>query len=156
MDLFYIILDSADNKKLHDTGRKIVDYAAKNIYSIENPELEIINNKPKFKYSNICFSISHSKNIAAVCFDLNPVGLDIELMRNCDYKNIADRMKFRLNENTKEEFFKNWTLYEAKYKLQQPCKSLFTQVFEEKYMMAVAASVNINIQDNLKISKLFF
>ena len=76
MNIFYLYIDEfyttgKISKYHHEAGRYILEYVAKNFYKIENSELEIVNDKPKFKHSNIKFSISHSNNIAAVCFDEN-------------------------------------------------------------------------------------
>ncbi len=157
MDLFYLNIDdfnfNADSKHSleHIAGRYVLDYAAKNFYNIKNTKLEIINNKPKFKYSDINFSISHSKNIAAVCFDDNPVGFDIEQIKPRDYNAIALRMKFNLEKNTLEEFYKQWTIFEAKYKLQAEAKSIYSIPFLDNYVISIASCENIDIKDNLSI-----
>lgn len=160
MDLFYLNIDNfdliADTKHTleHKAGRYVLNYAAKNFYNIKNTELEIINNKPKFKYSNINFSISHSKNIAAVCFDESPIGFDIEKIKQRDYNSIAKRMNFTLAEDTIEEFYKQWTLFEAEYKLQSEVKSNFSRIFLNDYMMSITSSKNINIKNILFIKEI--
>ncbi|MCD7878342.1 MAG: hypothetical protein LUG16_00230 [Candidatus Gastranaerophilales bacterium] len=144
MEIF--IAKKQSDKTLHQTGRYIIEYAAKEVYKIPDNELIIINKKPEFKYSNIHFSISHSKDIAGVCFDLNPVGFDIEKVLNIDFERIAARMKFQLQENSLNEFYKHWTLYEAEYKLQKKSLSAYTTeiyIDEEKYIMSVASTNKI-------------
>ena len=123
MDLYYISIENLNkNKKLahslqHDLGCKIVEYAAKNIYDIKNPEIEVVNSKPQFKYSKKQFSISHSNNIVIAGFDDSPIGVDIEYIKSRDFISIAERMSFNMEEDSLDEFYKLWTQYEAKYKL---------------------------------------
>ena len=73
-------ITSKEKEKQHLTGRYLLEKIAKEVYQIENTEIEIINKKPKFKNSDINFSISHSKNIVLIAFDKNPVGADVEEM----------------------------------------------------------------------------
>ena len=148
MDLIYAICENSKESR-HNTGRLIIEYAAKNLYNISDSEIEIINKKPKFKHSDIEFSISHSDCIAAVCFDSSAVGLDIEKIKQRDYIAIADRMNFRLRENTIEEFYKEWTLYEASYKLQDKVRSHISQIFCDNYMMSVVSNKNQQIDLNI-------
>lgn len=156
MDIFYLFLDKSNFKnekkyfREHFAGRFIVEYAAKNYFQIKNSEIEIINNKPQFKYSDIKFSISHSNNVAAVCFDKNPVGFDIEFIKQRNYISIAERMKFNLNENSLEEFYKCWTKYEAEYKLQIEAKSFYSGIFIPHYAFSVASSEISDINIKLK------
>ncbi len=163
MDLFYLYIKNFDFKSvsephsadgspfeskcssLHEAGRYILEYAAKNFYDIKNTELEIINKKPEFKYSGIKFNISHSKDIAAVCFDKNPVGFDIEKILPLDYKAIAKRMNFKLKEESLEEFYKFWTMYEAKLKLQNNVNHCISQKLNKEYIFSVVSIEYFNI-----------
>lgn len=153
MDLFYTYINDFDGKdekqKQHNAGRYIIEYAAKHVYNIENSEIEIINKKPKFKYSNISFSISHSKDIAAVCFSNDAVGLDVEQIIHRNFEKISKRMNFPLKEHTIEEFYRNWTLYEAGIKLQDKVQSSKTIVFLDNYILSVVSSqkeeLNLNV-----------
>mgnify|MGYP002627568893 CR=1 FL=1 len=152
MDIFYLNIDKTEvetkREREYRAGRYLVEYAAKNFYSIGNSEIEVINNKPKFKYSNIHFSISHSYNIASVCFDKYPVGFDIELIKNRNWKPIAKRMNFNIKENSIEEFYKCWTKYEAEFKLQKKPENIISLIpkdnaFNGKYAISIA-SCNIH------------
>ena len=145
MNIFYLFLDKFSYKgkkheKEHEAGLYIVRYAASNVFKINNIEFEIIKNKPHLKNSNIHFSISHSNNIAAVCFDRNPVGFDIEFIKQRDYLSIAERMNFNLKTGVINEFYEKWTQYEAEYKLQKKAKYFFSQIFEDKYVMSIASN----------------
>lgn len=154
MDLFYLFTKNFDCEtspgytKQHKAGRFIIEYASSKYYNIENPELVIINKKPKFKYSDIQFSISHCRDIVCVCFDKNPAGFDIEEIRPRNYTAIAERMNFKLKENSLEEFYKNWTMYEAEIKLQMPVKSRYCTNFLDKYIISAVSSKADNIKLN--------
>lgn len=153
MDLFYTTCEKFDGntlkEKQHNAGRHIIKVAAVNFYKIKNPELELINKKPKFKYSDIEFSISHCQNYAVVVFDKTSVGVDIEEIASRDYSAIAKRMKFELKENTLESFYEAWTFYEAKYKLQKEVKNSLTIDFADKYKLTVASSSDKEIHLNI-------
>lgn len=76
------------------------------------------NNKP---WADNCFvSISHSKDMVAVCKSDKPVGIDIEFMStDRDYKKIANRfykgqeLEYLGNSPTAEAFYEIWTKKEA-------------------------------------------
>ena len=147
MKIYYVKLDNneveklsrAELKKLQSlTGRKIVDYVGKNYYSVNDREIIVENNKPKFKNSEIQFSISHSDKIVAVAFDGYPVGLDIEFMKERNFKQLGEH--YNINTSDKIEFYKKWTQLEAEIKLQTKPEQSFTDVFEEKYMLTVVSS----------------
>ena len=156
MDLFYTNINqfTGENryKRGHIAGRRIIEYCAQNIYDIKNPEIEIVNSKPKFKYSDIQFSISHSGEYAAVCFDKKPVGFDLEHIIERDYREIAKRMKFNLEEDSLKGFYKCWTEFEAAYKLQSEVKYRFCDKLNENYIFTIT-SENIFALD--KIQELF-
>lgn len=154
MDLFYCYVNESETKSKyalqHNAGIKLTEYAAKNFYNIDNTEIEIINNKPKFKYSKKQFNISHSKNIVVVCFDNNPVGIDIEYIKQRDIDELSKRMGFKLKEKTLEEFYTLWTQYEAKYKLGCDGNYVISQQFLNEYVLSVASTTvftDINIKE---------
>lgn len=158
MDLYYIIIENFNTKpkskyiKQHKAARYLLEYIAKNIYNIENTEIEIINKKPKFKFSNIEFSISHCENIVCICFDNNSVGFDIEKIIQRDYKKIAQRMKLKLEEDSLNEFYRCWTIYEAGIKLQKEVKSKYSSIFLDKYIISAVSNETADI--NLKITQI--
>ena len=155
MDLFYYIFPNIKGLTLkeneHNAGMFIVENAGKNFYKIKNTEIEVINGKPKYKYSNLEFSISHKGNIAIVLFDNNPVGVDIEKLQTRDFEAIAKRMNFKIKNYTREEFYKCWTLYEAEYKLQTTAKSRYTFNFNNEYIISAVTGEQAEIKKNLKI-----
>ncbi len=152
MDLFYINCKNFTGKnikeKQHNAGRYILDYAAKKFYNIDNSEIEIINKKPKFKFSKTEFSISHSHEYAVVCFDISPVGCDIEKIRPRKFEAITKRMHLKTEENSLEAFYKTWTLYEAEIKLQSNVQAYKSFKFKDEYILSVVSSENKQIKFN--------
>ncbi|MCD8025142.1 MAG: hypothetical protein LUE64_06360, partial [Candidatus Gastranaerophilales bacterium] len=82
MDIYLIKLNTdktgLELKKLHHKYskiflRKILD----SFYKITDP-IEIDNGKPYLLNGNLNFSVSHSKNIIAIAFDKDKIGMDIE------------------------------------------------------------------------------
>ena len=147
MKIFYAELEEnktenisrAELKALQsDIGRKIVKYAGKNIYNIADTTLIEENSKPKFLNSDVQFSISHSNKIVAVAFDNFPVGLDVEYMKERDFKRLSGH--YGINATDKIGFYKQWTQLEAKIKIQADIKNTYTDIFEENYMLTAASS----------------
>lgn len=94
-------------------------------YGIINPKIIFKNKKPILETSIKHFSISHSKEYIALAFSDFNCGIDIEYSnKNKDYKKIAKRMNFVCN--SIEDFYKEWTAYEAGYKLSEPAKSSYS------------------------------
>lgn len=159
MEIFYVKTNdfSTDTKyeNEHILGRRIVEYAAKNIFKSNNCEIEIIKNKPQFKALPIKFSISHTKGLVAVCFNEFEIGFDAEFIKPRDYKAICKRMNFNLKEDNLENFYKVWTEYEAVYKLGTTEKSKYSFIFDENYVITIASSKEQNIKDTLKITQVF-
>lgn len=120
-------------------GRYLVKTAAKKLYSMADTEIIIENDKPKFKNGGMFFSISHSANFVAAAFDVLECGLDIEEMKPRDFEALSKR--YNKNFKTAEDFYKFWTAYEAEIKLQQKGQSVFSCVFQDRFMLS-AVSVN--------------
>lgn len=160
MDIFYIdtdkyILDkrillsyadrkflSVEKEKQHCYGRFLVKKTAEIVYRVEDTGIEVINKKPRFKNSSLKFSISHSKNIVVAAFDENPVGVDIEFMKERNFKEIFARYNYKGNNISKELFYSFWTEYEAGIKLQGSSKTKITIPFNKDFMLTVAGNFN--------------
>lgn len=141
---------SAEKEKQHCFGRLLIQTVAKEFFNIENHELEIINKKPRFKNSDIQFSISHSQNIVLAAFDKNPIGVDIEFMKERNFKELFARYNYKGENISKELFYKFWTEYEAGIKLQGTPKTKLTIPFLNSFMLTVAG----NFEDDYKIFEL--
>lgn len=133
---------SKEKEYQHLVGRYLLKKIAKEVYKIENPEIEIVNKKPRFKNSEIKFSISHSKNIVLVAFDKNPIGADVEEMRERNFKEIFERYNYKGQDISKETFYKFWTEYEARIKLQGTPKTKISRIIENNFTLTVVGNFN--------------
>ncbi len=127
----------------HLFGLFLVRFIAKNIYNVENTEIEIKNKKPCFKFSDLNFSISHSQDIILCVFSKNNIGVDVEYIRNRDYAHILSRYGENIENPTEEYFYKFWTKHEAVIKLGLPEKSLFSTKFENEYMLTCVSDAEL-------------
>lgn len=109
------VLTHCKKKESFSAAKSLIQMGAENLSYEEN-------GKP---VADNCFvSISHSKNMVAVCTSENPVGIDIEKIDyDRDIKKIANRFYHGkelelFNENpTYELFFEIWTKKEAYSKI---------------------------------------
>ncbi len=122
----------------HALGRYLIKTAAQEIYRIENTEITIENDKPKFKHGGICFSISHSGKYIAAAFDRAECGLDIEEMKPRDLEALSKRYEREFTST--EDFYKFWTEYEAEIKLQQSPQAKYSAVFQKDFMLTVVSA----------------
>ena len=169
MKIFYLKLQKDDiselsrvqKKKLQsELGKYIVDYVGEKIYNISDRTFIVEKNKPKYKYSDIQFSITHSNDIVAVAFSDYSVGLDIEYMKERDFSKLGNH--YDINTDNKIEFYKKWTQLEAEIKIQAKTEQTHTTVFEDDYMLTITSSNPQKIEyifekltpDNDVISKL--
>ena len=144
---------SEKQKRQFCLGRFLVKYIASVKFGVQNTELEIVNKKPKFIYSDINFSISHSKNIVLAAFDSSPVGVDIEFIKPRKFAEIFKYYNLNVENPSQEYFYRFWTEYEAGIKLQMPAKS--TAVFQlDNFMLAVKSYSSLGIKSRLKIYEL--
>ena len=134
----------------HLCGLYIVHHIAQKVFNINNTEIILKKKKPVFKHSKLNFSISHSQNLVAVGFSRHNVGLDIEYMKERDFKTLARRYKLRYDD--KKYFYTFWTRLEASIKLGTNNKSSYTSIIEDEYMLT-CLSDDIMVND-FKIKKL--
>ena len=147
MKIYYIKLNDEDVKGLtrreikqlqSKLGKRIVDFIGEKIFNIENRSLIINNNKPEFEYSDIQFNISHSNRIIIAAFDDYPLGIDVEYMKERDFKKLAKH--YSINTSDKTEFYKKWTQLEAEIKIQSEIRQTFSTKFENDYMLTITSS----------------
>lgn len=155
MEIFYTKLkdtkevDKISKKELQSKlGRKLVKQIAKNFYKVENTEIIVEKHKPKFKNSDLCFNISHSNNIIVIAFDKFPLGVDVEYMQERDFTRLSKR--YNLANTTKENFYKFWTQYEAKIKIQAKIEQKICFELEQDYMLSIFSS-NSNCKNTIKL-----
>ena len=154
MKIFYINLKTNNNnrkRKLQsEIGRHLTKQVAREFYNVENTEIIVENNKPKFKHSNLCFNISHSNNIIAVAFDENPLGLDIEYMKERDFRSLLKR--YNIDSDDKNLFYQFWTEYEASIKIQAKINQKICFKLLSDYMLSLfSSSPDDGIKTKLKI-----
>ena len=137
---------SEEKERQHCFGRLLVKTTAKDFYKLENSDVEIVNKKPRFINSKLHFSISHSENIILAAFDENPVGADIEFMKERNFKELFARYNYKGENITKELFYKFWTEYEAGIKLQGSPKIKVTFPFKDNFMITVVGNFDKNYQ----------
>lgn len=137
---------SVEKEIQHCYGRFLLEKVAKEVFGIENTELEIINKKPRFKFSDIHFSISHSENIILIAFDKNPIGIDIEIMKERNFKELFARYNYKGENISKELFYKFWTEYEAGIKLQGTPKTKINFPLLETFMVTVVGNFDENYE----------
>lgn len=122
-------------------------------YGIKNPKILIKNNKPYIENEQVHFNISHSKNIVLAAFFNNTIGVDIEFMQDRDFKKLLTHIKAKTEDFSKENFYRYWTQYEAKIKLQAEPESMYTQQIFEDFMISVCTSQPFDIKNNLSIEE---
>lgn len=154
MKIFYIEFENTQGiskKKLQSAlGRHIAKEVARVFYDVKDTEIIIENNKPKFKNTDVCFNISHSNNIVAVAFDEMPLGLDVEHMKERDFKALLER--YNINSDSKDIFYQFWTEYEASIKIQAETKQKLCFKLKDDYMLSLFSSnPDEGIKTKLKI-----
>ncbi len=137
---------SIEKEIQHCYGRFLLEKVAKEVFKIENTEIEIINKKPRFKFSDIHFSISHSENIILIAFDKNPVGIDIEIMKERNFKELFARYNYKGENISKELFYKFWTEYEAGIKLQGTPNTKINFPLLETFMVTAVGNFDENYE----------
>ena len=121
-------------------GRYLVKNIAKKFYDLENVEIGVKNNKPFFLNQDLNFSISHSKDIVLVAFSKHLIGADVEFMRKRDFCSILARLNIVEENPTCENFYKHWTAYEAKIKLQDVTQQIYTYKILPEYMLTLCTN----------------
>ena len=88
----------------------------------------------KFKY----ISIAHKDNFVIVAASTAPIGVDIEdASKKRDFNSLGDFMEFN-NIKTLDEFYRAFTLSEAKYKSGTDSQARFYKL--QKYMICIVST----------------
>ena len=172
MDIFITNVSDADNinqevlksfqkkkisnlqvRKTHCYAYFMVDKILNDVYKLENREIEFVNNKPYLKNREKYISITHSNDVISIAFSDFDCGIDIEIIKNRNYQEISDRMKFDCR--TLEEFYEQWTLYEATYKLAGPVKNKYIYKYGNYCLCAVSSNIQEQFEIYIQNSKNF-
>ena len=132
----------SDENKLfeHCFAYYSLDKILSDIYKIENYEVEFINKKPYLKSRTKYFSISHSEEYLVIAISDFECGIDIEKIKKRDFVAISKRMKFSCDKL--EDFYKEWTKFEARYKLGKDVQAFYAQKLENYIMTAVSENTD--------------
>ncbi len=145
---------SEKRRKEHALGRFLVKTAAQSFYGENNTEIEIKKSKPYFINNDLNFSISHSRNIVLAGFDTHPLGVDVEVMKERKIQDILTHMNIKADNVTPELFYRYWTAYEAKIKLQDCIKSSCTLKLLPEFMLSIVSNQSLDIRRILRIYEL--
>ena len=130
---------SLKRQKEYAISRFLLKYIPEKIYGLNNLEIGIKNKKPYFVNCKLNFSITHSRDIVAIAFSDNPIGLDIEFIKKRNFEPILERLGRKSQGVDLEKFYQYWTEYEAKIKLQQEAKFCYTEKLSEEYILTVCS-----------------
>ncbi len=116
------------------------------------------NGKPYLKNSNLFFNLSHSNKYMIIAFSNSALGVDIEEVREIDFKSLSKRFfcpeenEFILNSEDKQNaFFRMWTLKESyiKWKGGRLPRDL------QKFRIEILEDEIFAYEANQKVDKLF-
>ena len=143
-----------DKKYEHLMGLFLVKFIGKNFFNMEDTTIIVKDRKPYFAKGKIFFSITHSNDIVLAAFETYNIGVDIEYMKERDYKSLLVRYGENNENPTREQFYKYWTKEEAKIKLGEDFESICTTTFEDNYMLTCVC--NRPIASSFVPTKLIF
>ena len=147
-------ISNKNKRKTHCFSYLMVDRILREVYTIENREIVFENGKPMLKSALKYFSISHSGEYIALGFSNHNCGIDIEGVNDKrDWRAIAERMDFK--SQSEEDFYKDWTKYEAEYKLGNSVKpeSMYQTSFDNYCITAVSENPEEKFDLYLDIKK---
>ena len=130
---------------VHSLSYLMLDRILREFYKVENRELIFKEKKPFLKNGKKFFSISHSEELIVLAFSDFNCGVDVEKVKERDFVSIAKRMDFSCD--SLKEFYKEWTKFEAEYKLNSSIKSLKSFDLGDYIITAVSE----NLQEEFEI-----
>lgn len=125
-------------QQIHSLSYLMLDRILKEVYKVKDTKIVFFNKKPYLQTREKFFSISHSGEYIVLCFSDFECGVDIERIKDRDFLAISKRMNFQSKDL--EDFYYNWTKYEAQYKL--GAESLNDESFRFEGYVITASSVN--------------
>ena len=129
-----------NREKIHCFSYLMLDKILKEVYEIEGDTILFDDKKPKLRTEKKYFSISHSNEYIAIAFSDFECGIDIEEVKQRDYKKISARMNF--DSRSLEDFYSDWTKFEAEYKLDSEPKSMYNFHIPKYAVTAVSTNKN--------------
>lgn len=148
--------DISNPQKLnaHCLSYLMVDRILREFYKLDDREIIFDNTgKPQLKSGLKHFSISHSGDFIALAFSDAACGVDIEQNKPRNFEEIADRMGFK--SRNLDEFYVDWTLYEAKFKLGSEPAVSKTYKLGEYTLTAVSEKKQENFEIYIQSSQYF-
>lgn len=147
--------DFSSKKKLeeHCLTYFLLNKILKDIYKIQNRAICFENSKPYLISKEKFFSISHSEKYIVLAFSDFDCGVDIEKIKQRDFQSIAKRMNF--NSATLEDFYKDWTKYEAEYKLGERNKSIYRTKIDDYILTAVSSNFKEKFKIHIQTGEMF-
>lgn len=127
-------------RKTHCFSYLMLDRILREVYQLQDRKIIFDNKKPMLDSKLKNFSITHSENYIVLAFSDSNCGVDIEKIKTRDYIKIAKRMHF--DSKTEEEFYEDWTTFEAQYKLGEEIKSKKTFKLDDYYLTVVSNNMN--------------
>ena len=131
---------------------KLLIYVLKSHFNMDNFDFENDNGKFFLKNGALCFSISHSHNLVAVCFDKEDCAIDLEKIddRLLKLKRKIDSLKVKYNENPNFTLTENlackWTHYECLFKAKKNL-AIFSRKISDKLGNNYILSSTKNVDD---------
>ena len=110
--------DKARYQKITDSHRKLEFLVGRSlIREVCQSDVHLSENgKPLVSDGYI--SLAHSGHFVVLAVDGEPVGIDIEdTQKEINFEQMSKRLKFNIENPTKESFFRAFTAYEADFKL---------------------------------------
>ena len=104
-----------NNKFQKEHSRFFVQYILKNFFNTDDTLKKEENGKPYLEKNSFKISISHSEDLVAILFDKNDCGVDVEKIKQRNYKKILSRFNIEKNFSL-NEFYQWWTIFEAEFK----------------------------------------
>ena len=122
-------------------------------YSIKDRSIEFVDSKPFLKNRELQFSLSHSGNYIVLAFSKNNCGVDIEKIKNRNFKSISERMNFKCV--TLKDFYIEWTKYEAEYKLGEKPQKVKSLNLDDYILTSVSNNIDEEFQFFIQIEREF-
>ncbi len=128
----------------HCLSYLMLDRILREVYKLDEREIIFAKGKPHLKSKLKHFSISHSNDLITIAFSDFNCGIDIEKNTNRDFEKIAKRLNFTAN--SQQDFYVQWTKFEAEYKLNAASKSLKTFQIDDYTLTAVSENLDENYE----------